>query len=188
MTATVAIRGLAGIQHARPDGGFQPFLPRDPVPPKIKAGDRLHVRLEVGDEAWIYAIAMIDADYLRLGAWGPASAGGLRMLWPGGRVLGADDGAMDTLVVVASSAELPWARDLTRRNCADVIDKMPADPPVTPCDHLYGLIWKAPRRPRGLVPPVVDFFDDSGVRIPAIVAEHRGSPYTAIEWQFKPRT
>jgi hypothetical protein len=38
-----------------------------------------------------------------------------------------------------------------------------------------------------MAPPKVDFFDDGGTRIPAIVAEHSGAPYTVLEWQFKAR-
>jgi len=38
-----------------------------------------------------------------------------------------------------------------------------------------------------MVPPVVDAFDEAGLRIPAIVSQHHGEAYTAIEWQFKPR-
>jgi hypothetical protein len=110
------------------------------------------------------------------------------MLWPGGHAVTAGEATMTTLLVIASSEELPWARDLTRADCASLVNKMPPVPPVTACDHLYGLFWKIPKRPRGLVPPVVDSFQDGGTEVPAIVAAHAGAPYTAIEWQFKPRT
>jgi hypothetical protein len=186
MTRTVAIKGMMGVEHAQPDGRFQAYLPLDPVPPRIRAGDRLRVRLEVDGEAWIYAVAVHGARYWQFGTWEQAGAGA-RLLWPGGRVLGAEDAVLDTLVVIASSEELPWARDLTSTSCAHLVDKMPPEPPTTMCDHLYGLLWKVPRRPRGLVPPDVEFFDEAGARVPAIVARHRGAPYTAVEWQFKPR-
>jgi hypothetical protein len=188
MTATLAIRGMTGVEHAQADGSFAPYLPIDPLPPRIKPGDRIRVRLEVADDTWIYAIAVSGAEYRAFGGWAPAASGGVRMLWPGGRVLGADDALLDTLVVVASREELPWARDLTRMDCSHVVDQMPVEPPNSLCDHLYGLYWKTPRRPRGLVPHRVEFFEEGGARIPAIVAEHRGAPYTALEWQFKPRT
>ncbi|HEX7836053.1 MAG TPA: hypothetical protein VF469_01255 [Kofleriaceae bacterium] len=190
MTEAIAIRGMAGVEHAQADGSFTVYQPGEPVPPPIRAGDRLRVRLEVADDAWIYAVSAIrKADHWKLGAWAPGEAarGGIRMLWPGGRVLTADEAAMTTLFVIASGEELPWARDLMRADCSSLVGTMPVDPPVTPCDHLYGLIWKIPKRPRGMVPPVVDAFQDGRIRIPAIVSENRGAPYTAIEWQWKPR-
>ena len=190
MTKTVAMKGLAGVEHLQPDGSFAAYQPGGPVPTPIKAGDRLRVRLEAPDDAWIYAVAVIrQADYWKLGAWAPGknASGGVRTLWPGGHALTADDATMTTLLVIASSEELPWARDLTRTSCASLVGKMPPDPPATACDHLYGLFWKIPKRPRGMVPPKVEVFDEGGTRIPAIVAEHSGTPFTVLEWQFKPR-
>lgn len=187
----VAIKGMAGVEHLQADGSFSAYLPGKPTPSAIKAGDRLRVRLEVGGGTWIYAVAVKrQAEYRKLGTWAPGeSAGhGVRILWPGGHVLTDDDAAMTTLLVVASVEELPWLRDLARADCASLVGKMPAEPPVTACDHLYGLFWKVPKRPRGLVPPEVDVFQEEATRIPAIVAEHSGAPYTAIEWQFKPRS
>ena len=68
-------------------------------------GDRLRVRLEVPDDTWIYAVSVIRrADYWKLGAWPQAkSGGGVRVLWPGGHKLTADQATMTTLLVIASS-------------------------------------------------------------------------------------
>jgi hypothetical protein len=130
-----------------------------------------------------------EADYAKLGAWAPGehASRGVRVLWPGGRVVTDDEATMTTLVVIASGEELPWLGDLTRTSCSDLVDKMPPDPPITACDHLYGLLWKVPPRPRGIVPVTIEPLEDGATRMPAIVAEHSGAPYTAIEWQFKPR-
>jgi hypothetical protein len=190
MTKTIAIKGMTGVEHAQAGGSFVAYLPEEPVPTPIKAGDRLHVRLEVADDTWLYAVAVVrQADYWKLGAWAPIKAAGtgVRMLWPGGHALTAADARMTTLLVVASTEELPWIKDLTRADCSSLVNKMPPDPPVTACDHLYGLFWKVPKQPRGLVPPEVDFFDDAGKHLPAIVATHSGAPYLALAWQFKPR-
>jgi hypothetical protein len=189
MSKTVTMKGMAGVEHLQADGSFLAYQPKNPVPTAIKAGDRLRVRVEVADEAWIYAVSVIrQADYWKLGVWAPDKASkGVRMLWPGGHALTADEATMTTLLVIGSSEELPWVRDLTRTDCSSLVGKMPPDPPTTACDHLYGLFWKIPKQPRGLVPPVVDSFDDGGAKIPAIVAEHSGAPFTALEWQFKPR-
>ncbi|HMG20442.1 MAG TPA: hypothetical protein VK607_03965 [Kofleriaceae bacterium] len=186
----IAIRGMAGLEHAQADGSFTMYQPGESAPPRIRAGDRLRLRLEVDDGAWLYAVsALRKADHRKLGAWGPGecAAGGVRMPWPGGHVLTADDAAMTVLFVIASRDELPWARDLTHTDCSSLIGVMPAVPPVTLCDHLHGLMWKIPPRIRGMVPPEVDAFDEAGLRIPAIVSQHHGESYTAIEWQFKPR-
>jgi hypothetical protein len=193
MTApeAIAIRGMASVENVDAGGRFTAYLPLEPVPPPIKPGDRLRVRLEVDDETWIYAIAELrQEDYWKVGAWAPGehAAAGVRMLWPGGRVLGADDARMRTLIVIASRAELPWARDLVPTSCADLVDKMPAQPPVALCDHLHGLAWKVPPRIRGMVPPVVDFFHDGTARLPGVVVEHRDAPFVAVEWQFIPGT
>jgi hypothetical protein len=190
MSKTVAIKGMAGVEHLQPDDSFVAYLPGTPVPTPIRTGDRLRVHLEVAGDAWIYAMSVIrEADYRSLGVWPPDrhASTGTRVLWPGGHALTADEAAMTTLLVIASRDELPWARDLTRADCASLVDKRPPDPPITACDHLYGLFWKIPPRPRGMVPPVVGAFQDGETRMPAIVAEHSGAPYTAIEWQFKPR-
>jgi len=190
MTGMIAIRGMTGVEHAEPDGSFTLYQPGEPVPPRIRAGDRLRMHLEVDDGAWIYAVsALRKADHRKLGAWAPGerATGGVRLPWPGGRVLTADDAAMTVLFVIASRDELPWARELTHTDCSSQIGATPARPPVTLCDHLHGLMWKIPPRIRGMVPPVVDAFDDGGLRIPAIVSQHRGESFTAIEWQFKPR-
>ena len=95
--------------------------------------------------------------------------------------------AKATLFVIASRDELPWASELTRADCSGVLGTVPPRPPVSPCEYLHDLIWKVPPRPRGMIPPVGDAFDDGSVRIPAIVSANAGAPYTAIEWQFKPR-
>jgi hypothetical protein len=89
--------------------------------------------------------------------------------------------------VIGSSEELPWACDLTRTSCAHLVGKPPPDPPVTPCDHLYGLFRRIQPRIRGLELPEVALLDDGGAQLPAIVATHRGAPYVALEWQFKPK-
>jgi hypothetical protein len=73
-------------------------------------------------------------------------------------------------------------------SCADVVARRPANPPVTLCDHLLGLIWKVPPRIRGMVPPVVDFFRDGDARLPGVVVEHSDAPFVAVEWQFIPET
>ena len=190
MTKTVATKGMAGVEHVQPDGSFLAYVPKNPVPTPIKEGDRLRVRLEAPDDTWIYAVsALRQANYWKLGVWAPSkpATGGVRMLWPGGHALTADEATMTTLFVIASSEELPWARDLTRADCSALVDKMPPDPPTTACDHLYGLFWKVPKRPRGMVPPKVEVFQDGTTQISAIVAEHSGAPYAALEWQFKPR-
>jgi hypothetical protein len=190
MNGIVAIKGMAGVEHRRPDGSFVAYEPGAPRPLPIRAGDRLHLSLDLAGDTWLYAVAVTgQTSYGRLGAWpaGRAAGSGIGVLWPGGRTLSADDAAMTTLLVIASGDELPWLRDLTRTDCASVVNQMPAEPPVSVCDHLYGLFWKIPKRPRGLVRPVVGSFEDGAIRVPAIVAEHRGSPYTAIEWQFQPR-
>jgi hypothetical protein len=191
VSKTVVMKGMAGVEHRQADGSFAAYQPKNPVPTPIKAGDRLRVRLEVAADTWIYAVSVIrQADYWKLGMWAPGknASGGARMLWPGGHALTADEATMTTLLVIASSEELPWARDLTRTDCSSLVGKMPPEAPATACDHLYGLFWKIPKKPRGMVPPKVDFFEDGGTRIPAIVAEHSGTPYTVLEWQFKPRT
>jgi hypothetical protein len=190
MTRTVAMRGLVGVEQAQPDGSFVPYVPDRPVPPPLRAGDRLRARFEVEDGAWLYAISVIDqADYWPLGAFRPGehAAGGARVPWPGGRVLTADEATMTTLIVIGSSEELPWACDLTRTSCAHLVGKPPPDPPVTPCDHLYGLFRRIQPRIRGLELPEVALLDDGGAQLPAIVATHRGAPYVALEWQFKPK-
>jgi hypothetical protein len=190
MTRTVAIKGMAAIEHAQADGRFVIYEPGEPACPRIKAGDRLRVHLAVSDLTWIYAVSVTsNAVYTKLGAWSPGehAASGVRLLWPGGRVLTPGDAAMATLIVVASADELPWLTDLVSADCSALENKMPPEPPITACDHLYGLFWKIPGRVRGIVPPEVDVFQDGDTRIPAIVAEHRGAPYTAIEWPFMPR-
>ena len=190
MTRTIAMKGMVGVEHAQPDGSFVAHLPDKPAPPPLRAGDRLRARLEVADDAWLYAVSVIrQADYWQLGAWGPGerAAGGVRVLWPGGRVLTGDEAAMTTLIVIGSGEELPWARDLTRTSCAHLVGKMPPDPPTTACDHLYGLFWRIPPRVRGLELPEVGVLEDGPARIPAIVAAHSGAPYVALEWQFKPK-
>jgi hypothetical protein len=190
MSKPLAMKGMAGVEHLQADGSFLAYLPRDPAPTPIKAGDRLRVRLEVADDTWIYAVSVIrQADYWKLGVWAPGNIAGsaVRMLWPGGHVLTAGEATMTVLLVIASGEELPWLRDLTRTDCSMLEGNMPPDPPISACDHLYGLFWKVPKRPRGIVPPKLGFFEDDGTRIPAIVAQHSGAPYTAIDWQFKPR-
>src|SRR5262245_19691123 len=190
MTKTVAIKAMAGVEHAQAKGRFAAYLPMRAAPTAIRAGDRLRVRLEVPDQAWIYAVAAIgQREYWALGIWPPGKQDtpGVRMLWPGGRVLTSDDATMMTLFMVASSVELAWARDLAHSDCSSLIGQMPPDPPATPCDHLYGLFWKVPMRPRGLVPPKVEFFREGGIQIPAITVAHSGAPYTAVEWQFMSR-
>jgi hypothetical protein len=190
MAETVAMKGMVGVEHAQDDGSFRAYLPEAPVPTPIRAGDRLRVRLEIADDTWIYAVSVIrQADYGKLGAWGPGdhARSGVRLLWPGGHVLTADDATMTTLLVIGSRDELPWARDLIRADCSSLVGKMPADPPTTACDHLHGLFWRVPPQPRGPIPPKVGLFRDVGIQMPAIVAEHRGAPYVALEWQFKPR-
>lgn len=190
MSKAVAMKGMSSVEHGEPGGKFTPVMPEGPAPPKVKEGDRLRVRLEVADDTWVYAIAAVrQADYAKLGVWEPGknAKSGVRTLWPGGRVLSAADASMSNLFVIASSEELPWARDLTRTNCSSLVGKPPPNPPATPCDHLYGLYWKIAARPRGMVAPKVDFFDDGGTRFPAIVDENSGTPYAVLEWQFKPR-
>lgn len=190
MTRTVAIRGMSSVEHVQPDGSFAVYQPGEPVPPRIGAGDRLRVQLEVAGAAWLYAVAELPGElHTRLGAWAPGelARGGTGQLWPGGRVLSADDAAIRTLIVIASSEELAWARDLTTVDCKPMVGKPRPVSPATTCEHVYGLIWKVPPRPRGMVPPEVAELDDGGVRLPAIVSANEGAPYTAIEWQFKPR-
>lgn len=184
----VAVTGLAGVEHHQADGSFAPYQPGRPVPTPIRAGDRLHVRLAAAD-LWLYALAVIrQADYWKLGEWSPEPrAIEPRLLWPGGRVLTATDAAMTTLLVVASSEPLPWASELTRADCSALVGKMPPRPPVTACAHLYGLFWKVPKRVRGLVAPDVAVLEDGALKLPAIVAAHTGTPYTALEWQFTSR-
>ena len=107
---TVAIKGMAGVEHRQADGSFVAYLPEEPAMP-IRAGDRLRVRLEVADDVWLYAVsARQQAEYWSLGVWAPAhrSSGEVRLLWPGGRELTAEDAAMTTLFVVAAREELPW--------------------------------------------------------------------------------
>jgi hypothetical protein len=137
---------------------------------------------------WLYAVSAIDqAEFRKLGEWAPGEgAGGVQVLWPDGHPLATDEATMTTLFVIGAREELPWVRDLTHASCASLVGKMPPAQPTSACDHLYGLFWKIPRRPRGLVPPSVAYFQDGGTRVPAIVSEHSGAPYTAIEWQFKP--
>jgi hypothetical protein len=186
----VVISGMSSVEHVQPDGSFAVYQPGEPVPPRIGAGDRLRVQLEAADGIWLYAVAELPGKlHTRLGAWPPGEIvrGGVGQLWPGGRVLSADGAAIRTLIVIASSEELAWARDLTTVDGSGMVGKPRPVAPVTACDHVYGLIWKVPPRPRGMVPPVVDQLDDGGVRLPAIVSRNAGAPYTAIEWQFKPR-
>jgi hypothetical protein len=188
MTRTLAMRGMVSVEHAQPGGGFIAHQPDTPFPPSLRAGDRLRARVEVADDAWLYAISVIgQADYWRLGAPGEPTAGGVRVPWPGGRVLTADEASMTSLIVIGSIEELPWARDLTRTSCAHLVGKTPPSPPTTACDHLYGLFWRIPRRVRGPELPEVGLLEDGPARLPAIVASHRGSPYVALEWQFKPK-
>jgi hypothetical protein len=190
MTKTVAMKGMAGVEHARTSGKFAAYLPLEPMPTPIRAGDRLRVRLEVPDDTWIYAVAAIrQSHYWKIGAWPPGNQGtpGVRMLWPGGHALSADEATMMTLFVIASSEELPWARDLTRADCSELVGTMPAKTPTSACDHLYGLFWRVPMRVRGLVPPEIEFFDEGGTRIPAIVVDNSDEVYTALEWQFMAR-
>ncbi|HEY6724943.1 MAG TPA: hypothetical protein VI197_12990, partial [Polyangiaceae bacterium] len=128
--------------------------------------------------------------YWKLGAWPPdrGASTGDRTLWPGGLVMSADDAKLMSLIVVASSQELPWLRDLERADCSALVGQEPPASPTKPCDHLYGLFWKIQMQPRGLVPPTVDFIQDGTVRVPAIVVENADAPYTALEWQFNLRT
>jgi hypothetical protein len=102
-------------------------------------------------------------------------------------VLAADEAAMTTLIVIGSAEELPWARDLTRMSCAQLVGTPRPVAPETACDHLYGLFWRIPPRVRGLEPPEVGVLEDGAARIPAVVSSNRGAPYTALEWQFKPK-
>lgn len=186
---TVTIKGLASVEHQQPGGTFAAYEPKNPVPTPIKAGDRLRLHLEVADGAWLYAVAAFQqSEYWKIGEWGPGGGtGGVRVPWPEGHVLTADDARMTTLFVVASSEELPWAHGLTREDCSALVGQMPPEPPKTACDHLYGLFWKVPGRVRGRVPPKVERLEVGAVKLPAIVSSHSGSPYTAIEWLFKPR-
>jgi hypothetical protein len=187
---SVAIKGMAGVEHRQPDGSFVAYVPEEPAIP-IRAGDRLRVRLEVADDVWIYAVsARQQAEYWKLGVWAPERrvSGGVRLLWPGGRELSAEDAAMTTLLVVAAREELPWLGELTRADCTALVGKRPPEPPVTACDRLYGLFWHIPGRVRGLIPPTIDHFQDGAVRVSAIVTHHSGAPYIAIEWPFQPRT
>jgi len=87
----------------------------------------------------------------------------------------------------ASAEELPWARDLGCTDCSHLKGQPPPDPPITPCDHLYGLFRRVQPRFRGLVEPEVATLEDGAARVLAVVAENRGAPYTALEWQVKPR-
>jgi hypothetical protein len=190
MTSPITMKGLAGVEHLQADARYLAYQPTLSVPTPIRAGDRLRVRLEITDAAWVYAVSVVrGADYERLGTWAPDehASSGVRVLWPGGRVWAAGEATMTTLVVIGSREELPWLRDLTRASCANLVDTQPADPPITACDHLYGLLWKVPPRPRGLVPLQVELLEDGETRTPAIVAAHSGAPYTAIEWQLRPR-
>jgi hypothetical protein len=190
MTRTIAMKGLVAVEHAQSDGSFVAHVPDSPRPPPLHAGDRLRARLEIADDAWVYAVSAIrKADFWQLGAWGPGegAAAGARVLWPGGRVLTADEATMTALLVIGSTEELPWARDLTRESCAHLLGKMPPDPPATVCDHLYGLFWRIPPGVRGLVLPETGVLEDGGVKLPAIAVAHSGTTYTALEWQFKPK-
>lgn len=187
---TVTIKGLASVEHRQNGDTFAAYEPRGPVPTPIKAGDRLRLQLEVADDAWIYAVAAFQqSGYWKVGEWGPGvnTTGKVRIPWPEGHIITGDEARMTTLFVIASAGELPWARDLTREDCSDLVGKMPSESPQTACDHLYGLFWKVPKRIRGKVPPRVERLKLDSVNLPAIVSEHSGSPYTAVEWLFKPR-
>lgn len=191
MSDTTTIKALASVEHLQADGSYKAYNPERPVPTPIKAGDRLRVRLQVADDAWLYAVAAHrQAEYWQLGAWGPGEGvtDGVRVPWPDGLVLSDEQARMTTLFIVASSSPLDWAKNLSKEDCSALVGQMPPDPPKTACDHLYGLFWKVPGRPRGMVPPPVEYYrTQDGTKLPAIVASHSGSPYVAVEWQFKPR-
>jgi hypothetical protein len=190
VTRTVTLRGMAAIEHRQPDGTFAPHTPDPMYPPKIGAGDRLRVRLEVDDGAWLYAVSSLrQTTYWKLGAWGPGerAAGGIRLLWPGGHALTADEAAMTLLFVVASAEELPWAKELTRTDCSHLKGQPVPEPQVTPCDHLVGLSGRVQPRMRGPGEPAIAMLEDGAAKVPALAVENRGAGYTALEWQFKPR-
>jgi hypothetical protein len=187
---TVTIKGLASVEHRQAGDTFAAYEPKAPVPTPIKAGDRLRLKLEVADDTWIYAVAAFQqSEYWKVGEWGPGvdASGGVRTPWPEGHIVTEDQARMTTLFVIASAGELDWAHGLKREDCSALVGQMPSDPPKTACDHLYGLFWKVPKRIRGRVPPKVERLKLDGVNLPAIVSEHSGSPYTAVEWLFKPR-
>jgi hypothetical protein len=187
---TVTIKGLASVEHHQGGDTFAAYEPRAPVPAPIKAGDRLRLRLEVADDAWIYAVAAFQqSEYWKVGEWGPgvAAKGGVRIPWPDGHIVTDDEARMTTLFVIASAEELDWAQSLKREDCSALVGQMPPEPAKTACDHLYGLFWKVPKRIRGRVPPKVERLKYDSVNLPAIVSTHSGSPYTAVEWLFKPR-
>lgn len=129
---TVAVRGLAAVEHRRANGHFVVHEPLEPGAIPVRAGDRLRVRLEVAGGAWTYAIGSSDENrFWQMAAWDPV-IGPTRDLWPGGHLLTDDEAHMTTLLIVVSSEPLPWARDLVSQDCSHLLGKLPSRTPQTP--------------------------------------------------------
>lgn len=187
-TATPSIGGRLAVQH-RDGDGWTPYTPSQPVPIPIAPGDRLHVALDLSGASHVYAIgAEQQKTWHKLGGW-DADAIEQGRPWPDGLVLDAAHAAITTVFLVASNEALPWAESLTTADCSALVGQMPKDPPESACDHLYGLTWKVPGRPRGRVAPKVQPIDTAdGTRLMGVVAgPNQGAPYTAIEWAVRAR-
>lgn len=181
--ADVDLYALAAIELAGPEG-FTPCTP-GVEPCRIGPGDRLWVYVEAAGRH-VYAIGVRQQRvYRRLHAAAPASSG--LHLWPSGLVLDADTSDMDALLVVASTDPLPWAASLSTTDCGHLVGQPPPDDPSEPCEHLYGLFWKIPPAVRGMVTPPQGTLEVDGRELPAQKGVHDGSPYTAVQFQFKPR-
>jgi hypothetical protein len=185
---TVQIKGFVAVEHGD-DAGALSFSPGKPVPFPLKARDTVWVRAEVDDSLYYYGVSSVgQARYRVLWTGAPGAHSGERVPFSQGLTVGPDHEGMDSLFLVASSEPLAWLGASGEVDCSAQVGKMPVTPPQSACDHLYGLNWKIPPQPRGLVRPTVEFISLGGKTLGARVSEHQGETYTAVQFQFKPRS
>ena len=185
---TVQIKGFVAVEHGDDADGLS-FSPRKPVPFPLKAGDTIWVRAELDDGLYYYGVGSSgQARYRVLWTGGPGAHGGERVPFSQGLMVGQDHQGMDRLFLVASSEPLAWLDASGEVDCSEQAGKMPVSPPQSTCDHLYGLNWKIPPQARGMVSPPVEHISLGGKTLGARVSEHQGETYTAVQFQFKPRS
>ena len=145
----VSISGALAVQHKQDNGTFVSYIPERTNRVLVRVGDRVFGKIDAPASATVYAIGatMRDQKYWKVDEFKPgAIKDGL--IWPGGLVVDEKMYLMQTLYLVASASPLEWAETLVPTECGHLIGKPNPDPPATVCDYLYGLVYKAPARPR----------------------------------------